>query len=102
LRGDWWSMYGDPVLDGLMRTLQQANLSVAQAQAQYRQAQAALKSTRSGLFPTVGASASLTRSGADSDSDNPEGGRGGTSNQFTASGTVSWEPDLWGKIRRSV
>src|SRR3546814_10036984 len=60
LREDWWRMYGDPVLDGLMRTLRQANLSVAQAQAQYLQAQAALKGVRSGLFPTVGASASLT------------------------------------------
>src|SRR3546814_10374039 len=46
LREDWWRMYGDPVLDGLMRTLRQANLSVAQAQAQYLQAQAALKGVR--------------------------------------------------------
>src|SRR3546814_7555677 len=95
-------MYGDTVLDGLSRTLRQANLSVAHAQAQYRRAQAALKGVRSGLFPTVGASASLTRSGVSGGSDNVDIGDNGTSNQFTASGTVSWEPDLWGKIRRSV
>jgi len=102
LRDDWWRMYADPVLDGLMRTLQQANLSVAQAQAQYREAQAALASTRSGLFPTVSASASLTRSGAGSNSDNSAYEGSGTSNQYTVGGTVSWETDLWGKIRRSV
>jgi NodT family efflux transporter outer membrane factor (OMF) lipoprotein len=105
LRGDWWRMYGDPVLDGLMASLQTSNLSIEQAQAQYRGAQATLKSARSGLFPTVGVGASLTRSGASSDSDNSgsvNGFSSGTSNQYSASGTVSWEPDLWGKIRRSV
>src|SRR5690606_10984585 len=78
-----------------------------QAEAQYRQAQALLQSARSGLFPTVGTSASATRSG--SGSNGSSGGSGSTSfggdnsnNQYTLSGNVSWEADLWGKVRRSV
>jgi outer membrane protein TolC len=89
-------------------SLQQSNYDIAQAEAQYRQAQALLQSSRSAFFPTVGTSASFTRSGT---------GRGGSasdisglgsfggdnpSNQYGLSGDVSWEPDLWGRVRRSV
>lgn len=105
LRGDWWLLYNDPVLSGLMDALQNANLSIVQAEAQYRQAQALLQSARSGFFPTLGTSASATRSGSGS-----SGSGGGASsfstdnpsNQYALSGNVSWEPDLWGKVRRTV
>lgn len=107
LRGDWWQLFNDPVLSGLMEKLQSANLSIVQAEAQYRQAQALLQSARSGFFPTVGTSASATRSGTGSNGSS--GGSGSTSfsgdgsnNQYTLSGNVSWEADLWGKVRRSV
>src|SRR5690606_5358853 len=36
LRGDWWQMYSDPVLSALMDSLQEANLNIIQAAAQYR------------------------------------------------------------------
>src|SRR5690606_1122936 len=64
LRGDWWTLFNDPALSQLMQTLQDDNLSIIQAEAQYRQAQALLQSARSGFFPTVGASAAGTRSGS--------------------------------------
>ncbi|HEU0229469.1 MAG TPA: efflux transporter outer membrane subunit [Burkholderiaceae bacterium] len=103
LHDDWWRLYRDPVLDGLMHTLQDANLSVAQSEAQYREARAALESTRAGLFPTVGLSSSAARAGGgtgQSGSSNFSGG--GTSSSYVLSGTVTWEADLWGKVRRSV
>jgi len=100
LRSDWWQLFNDPVLSELMQALIGANLSIVQAEAQYRQAQAQLQGARSGFFPTVGASSSMSRSGA---------GSGGTSsnassagNQYSLSATVSWEPDLWGRVRRTV
>lgn len=107
--GDWWTLFNDPVLSGLMATLQTANLDIAQAEAQYRQAQALLQSTRSGLFPTLGSSASATRSGSGGgtagggdfgDGSFSPGSRVG--NQYSVSGNVSWEPDVWGRVRRSV
>ena len=104
LRGDWWKTYSDPVLDGLMDTLLRANLSITQAEAKYREAQALVGTARSAYFPVAGANGSATRSGS-----GDLGGRGlfnsgsaNVSNQYTLSGSVSWEPDLWGKIRRSV
>lgn len=103
LRGDWWSSYQDPTLDGLMDRLNVHNLDIAQAEAQYRQAQATLQSSRAALFPTLGTSASATRSGGgDRSSSSYSSAGSSTSNQYSLAGTVSWEPDLWGKVRRSV
>lgn len=106
LRSDWWKIYNDPVLDDLMSALLVSNQNIAQVEAQYRQAQALVASARSGLFPTLGTGASATRSGTGADG----GGSGGQSglgggnpiNQFRLNGNVSWEPDLWGRLRRSV
>ena len=42
-RGDWWRIYQDPRLDQLMDTLNRQSPGIAQAEAQYRQAQALLK-----------------------------------------------------------
>ena len=97
LRADWWRAYQDPVLDGLMQALLAHNADLAQAEAQYRQAQALLKGARADFFPTVGANLSATRSGSSGGSDASTRGT-----QSTLTGTVSWEPDVWGKVRRSV
>ena len=96
LASDWWRMFGDAGLDDLMARMPAGNLDVALAEAQYRQAQAALGSARAGLFPSVDVSSSATRSGQGlSGANNP-------SNNFSLSGSVSWEVDLWGRVRRSV
>ncbi|QBS66909.1 efflux transporter outer membrane subunit [Bordetella holmesii] len=97
VRGQWWSIYGDPVLDGLMQRLNQANQTIAQAEANYRQAQVLVGTARAGFFPTVGASSGLTRSGGGSSSSATTVG-----NQYALSGSVSWEPDLWGRVRREL
>nr|WP_237173281.1 efflux transporter outer membrane subunit [Paracandidimonas lactea] len=98
LPSEWWSLYADGVLSGLMARLAQGNFDIAQAEAKYRQARAALGAARAGLFPTVGTSASATRSGGGASG----GGIGDVGNQYSLSGTLSWEVDLWGKVRRSV
>lgn len=105
LRSDWWIVFDDPTLDQMMENLLDTNFDLARAEALYRQAQATLQATRSGLFPTLGTSASATRAGSG------QGGGGGgdigfsgggVTNQYSLSGTVSWEADVWGRIRRSV
>lgn len=111
-RGAWWEVFGDPDLNRLMEQVAGANQTVAQAEAQYRQATAALLGARSSFFPTLGGSASATRSGTGTASTNTinsngqivtEGGNANIRNQFSTSLlSASWEPDLWGSIRRSV
>ncbi|WP_086068110.1 efflux transporter outer membrane subunit [Bordetella genomosp. 8] len=98
-RGAWWRVYQDPILDDLMRQLDAANLDIAQAEANYRQAQALVRGARSALFPTVGVGAGVTRSGGGAGSS----GAGGTvGNTYSLTGSVSWEADIWGSVRRSV
>lgn len=107
LRADWWTLYDDPVLNDLMVRLQEQNVDIRLAEARYRQAQASLQSARSGFFPTVGSNASIERSGSGGGSASGSGGGGGSfgggaSNSYSLSGSVSWELDLWGRVRRTV
>ncbi|MEO6340038.1 MAG: efflux transporter outer membrane subunit [Caulobacteraceae bacterium] len=104
-RGAWWSMFNDPVLDGLEKRVEISNQNIAAAAAAYDQARALVDQSRASLFPTVGASATATRS---------SGGRGGqvvggfvtsgtgAQNRFAGTLTGSWDADLWGRIKRTV
>lgn len=96
-RGQWWRIYGDNVLDVLMQRLNEANQTIAQAEANYRQAQALVGVARAGFMPTVGSNAGVTRSGGGSSS-----GSGSSTRQYSLTGNVSWEADLWGRVRREV
>ncbi|MFA5520567.1 MAG: efflux transporter outer membrane subunit [Castellaniella sp.] len=89
---DAWRRFDDAVLDDMMARLEAQNFDLQRALAVAEQARAALRASRSGLFPDLGVSASATRSGT----------RTTAESQFSLAGTVSWEPDLWGRVRRTV
>src|ERR1035437_9599599 len=91
----WWALYGDSTLDGLMQQANQANQNIAQAQAQYRQARALADAARAGFFPTAGVTANGAR--ALTNSSGPKLG-----DPVSLALTASWEPDLWGSVRRAV
>ncbi|WP_416425462.1 efflux transporter outer membrane subunit [Pseudomonas sp. App30] len=105
-RGAWWEVYGDTQLNGLVERLNHSNQTVAQYEAQYRQAQALVKSARGAFFPTVDLSASKTRSGQGAGSSNSNTSLGsagsGIRNSYSAQANVSWEADVWGKLRRGL
>ena len=63
-KGIWWSVYHDPELDRLEREVNVSNQTVKQFEAEYRNAVALVAEARAGLFPTVGLSAGVTRSGS--------------------------------------
>ncbi len=94
-KGEWWKVFNDPILNQLMNQLNQQNLTIIQAEAQYRQAAAYLQQAESGLFPTVDVGASRIRGTHSNDSRT-------ITNQNEVSGAVSWEIDIWGEIRRSI
>jgi NodT family efflux transporter outer membrane factor (OMF) lipoprotein len=60
IRPKWWEMYNDPVLSALEEQVQISNQTIAQAEANYRAAQAVVLSARASLYPTIGASTSYT------------------------------------------
>ena len=100
-RGAWWELYGDARLNDLVEQLNTSNQTVAQYAAQYRQAQALVRSARGALFPSVDLNASKNRSsqGTGSSSSSLSNSSSGIRDTYSTSLGVSWEADLWGKLR---
>ena len=92
-RGKWWELYNDPQLNALAQRVADANQTVREAEARYRQAQALVRQLQADRYPSVGASASGDRRRT---SEIP------TNSLFELGADVAWEPDLWGRVRRSV
>ncbi|WP_048696918.1 efflux transporter outer membrane subunit [Erwinia piriflorinigrans] len=95
-KGEWWAVYQDATLNGLLRQVQISNQNVAQYQALYRQALALAAASRSDLFPSVTGSGSSTRSASGSS------GQRSISNSHELQASASWELDIWGKLRRTL
>ncbi len=93
-RGPWWQLFGDPVLDGLAERVAVDNQNVAQAVAAYRQARALVAEQRASLLPQLGLDLGASRRGGGGDTP-------GSSN-FQVGIGGSWEPDVWGRLGRSV
>jgi NodT family efflux transporter outer membrane factor (OMF) lipoprotein len=98
-RGPWWEVFGDPVLDGLEAQVETSNQSVQEAVANYEEARQIVRSDRTGYLPTVSAVGSAQRTHEPQVSTFP-GSNAPT--QYTAELQASWEPDIWGKLRRTV
>jgi len=107
-RGNWWEVFKDPKLDALIVQVEINNQTVKAAEARVREARALTQQARAALFPLVSANASATRSGSRSGNASVDSAgnvvvqRGGVGNNYNVSLDVSWEIDLWGRIRRTI
>ncbi|HSB63661.1 MAG TPA: efflux transporter outer membrane subunit [Thermoanaerobaculia bacterium] len=101
-RGAWWKIFGDPGLDELEEQVSPANQTVAQAEARFRAARAAVRQARADFYPTATGSASVTRSRASGARSGSPGAAPVTATLYGASADASWELDVWGRVRRSV
>jgi NodT family efflux transporter outer membrane factor (OMF) lipoprotein len=107
-KGPWWTRYQDPQLNALVDQVQLNNQNVAVYAAQYQQALALVRQSRANLFPTLDATGSGTRSetgtGSSSGTSGTSGGSsaGGVRKEYSASLDLSWEADIWGKLRRTT
>ena len=97
----WWELYNDPALNSLEEQVAISNLTIAAAEALFRQARALVQAARAGYFPSVSAGASATRSRSSANLGNGKGG-GETLSDFQLPLDLTWELDLWGRIRRGV
>jgi NodT family efflux transporter outer membrane factor (OMF) lipoprotein len=99
-KGTWWKVYQDPQLDALEDQISVSNQTLKISQAQFAEARAAVKISRAGYFPTVTGGISATHySGAP----NAPLASSKTSYQdYVIPVDVSYEPDVWGRVRRTV
>lgn len=117
LKGKWWQVFGDPELNALEDRLEINNQTIQQYFENFMEARTLIAEARASYWPTITLNPSAVVShGSGNSSYGNLGAAGATSvNAGTAtaqpSGThtlfsvpldLSWEPDLWGKIRNEV
>src|SRR5205807_7027630 len=108
-RGQWWAIFRDPELNALEEQIAAANQNLRIAEARLRQARALVRFNRAALFPTISASAgasSVRDSGnrpflTPNASTIPGIGHG-ASGDLLFGLDMSYEIDLWGRVRRTV
>jgi NodT family efflux transporter outer membrane factor (OMF) lipoprotein len=93
-RGPWWALFDDPILNELASQVEVSNQNIAIAVARYAQARALVAEQRASLFPTVTLDSSANRSGG--------GGDTPTRKSYAVNIGASWEPDVWGRLGRTV
>jgi NodT family efflux transporter outer membrane factor (OMF) lipoprotein len=103
LRGTWWELYGDTKLNELEEQVDPSNQTLKEAEANFRQARAAIRFNRAAEAPTIGVAPSISgvRASANGPYTSPSLINNGTGD-FTLPVDLSYEVDLWGRIRRTV
>lgn len=103
LGGTWWTIFQDPQLDALEQQITVGNQNLKAAEAQYRQARAVLRYYRADYYPTVTAGLSATRTRNSAKRPPPNSIFNGiTYNDFVLPFDVSYQADVWGRVRRNV
>lgn len=98
-KGAWWEIFGDTNLNGLESQALAANQELKAAVARVDQARAVARVTRSELLPHLDLNPSYTRQRYSPNAD-PSFGKI-TANTFSAPLDLSYEVDLWGRVRRA-
>ena len=103
-RSDWWRLYTDPTLDGLIEQAFARNNELEAAVANLRAVRASLSETRSGLFPTTSTSASATRSRASAATTPglPAGQQAPEVDVYAVGLDASYEIDLFGRVASTI
>lgn len=103
-KAEWWTVFHDPVLDGLESKAVAASPTLRAALARYDEALAAARAIRGALYPTLSANASASRQmfSASRQSEFPATRFAYTTNSFDLPLDLSYEIDLFGAARRSV
>jgi NodT family efflux transporter outer membrane factor (OMF) lipoprotein len=114
LRGNWWEVFGDARLTALVEQVSISNQNIAAAEANFRLARSTIRGARADLFPTVIVQASSTTIGVSRSSSSirsginvggtivTSGNNGGPTTFYQLPIDVSYEADLWGRIRRNI
>lgn len=108
LHGKWWEIYNDPELNALEDQLNINNQNIKLYFQNFMAARAIVREAHAQLFPIVSVGPSYQRSRSSANLRNSTGTNGSSVNAGSQSTLtslpfdVSWEPDLWGRIRNTV
>jgi NodT family efflux transporter outer membrane factor (OMF) lipoprotein len=106
LHGKWWEIYNDPELNSLEERLNINNQNIKVSFQNFMAARAIVRETHSQLFPIVGTTPGYQHSASSANLKNSTGTNGTSAGQkstlISLPFDVSWEPDLWGRIRNTI
>jgi len=111
LHGKWWEIFNDAELSSLEEQLNINNQNIKVYFENFMEARSIVREARASLFPTLTTSPAYTRTKASGNLTNSAAttGAGATttttgqqSSLTSLPGTLSWQPDLWGKIRNTI
>jgi NodT family efflux transporter outer membrane factor (OMF) lipoprotein len=101
-RGAWWGVFKDTQLNNLEEQINLSNQTVLGAEAQVRQALALVQEARASYFPFITTNPSYTRASASATLTKSPASGGTPASIFLLPANLSWEADVWGRIRRTV
>jgi len=99
-RSKWWEVFGDPQLNALEEQVTANNQSLKVAEAQLREARAAIGFNQAALLPTVSVAPSI--SSLHWSNNRPYFSHTHTTGDFILPLDLSYEVDLWGRVGRTV
>ena len=103
LKGKWWEIYQDPQLNKLEERVGTDNLQLKQAFDRYQAAHDQIAAANAGLYPTLTAADQINRNRASYNQPNPPNADSKVmQNMFLVEGIANWEPDFFGRVRRSI
>ncbi len=103
LRGDWWTLFKDPQLTDLEARLTLGNQSLQAAIERYTYARAVVRQARADYYPTLVAGPSIQRERLSYNRPTFISNLSPSQyNDYVLSGSATWEPDFWGRVRRNV
>ena len=102
-RGKWWEIFGDPVLNGLEEQIATSNQTLKISEARFREARATIRFNRASQFPTISTAPSAAyQKASDYSPAYPSKIQEASTGDFVLPFDLSYELDLWGRVRRTV
>src|ERR1700744_6197798 len=101
-RGAWWTIYNDAELNDLEQRCTTANSSIAAALHSYEQAHDLVLESKAALYPTISIGAAANRNRISNTKPLRLANQAQDYWDFLIPLNISWEPDLWGGVRRQI